>query len=167
MTIFIQLLGLIATLLVGLTYLKNSIVKMLWIQFSSSMIFILHYFLLGAVTGALLSLLVGIRCIIYLKCRKNYIIVASFMVIFGICGIATWKNCYSILPTIGSVLFSVAFFVHNPKYVRFLSILPSCLWGAYGVLTGSWGGIATEIICLCSIAFGYIKHDYKNTEISA
>ncbi len=160
MIITTQVIGLIATLLVGLTYIKNSRERMLWIQFSASIIFAVHYLLLGAVTGALLSLLVAVRCIVYLKCQKNYIAV-TFMIVFGICGIVTWQNCYSILPTFGSVLFSLAFFVHSPKNVRFLSILPSFLWGAYGILTGSWGGIATEIICLCSIGYGYFKYDHK------
>ena len=166
MIIFIQVLGLMATLLVGLTYIKNSRQKMLWIQFSSSVLFALHYWFLGAVTGALLSLLVAFRCIIYLKWEKNYLLVIAFMVTFIISGIVTWKNCYSILPTIGSVLFSLAFWVKSPRNIRLLSILPSCLWGIYGILTGSWGGIATEIVCLFTITYGYVKYDRKK-KISA
>ncbi len=167
MIIFIQFIGLLATSLVGLTYIKNSRVTMLWLQFGASIIFAAHYWLLGATTGAILSLLVAFRCLVYWKREKNYLLVFAFMITFGISGIVTWQNYYSIFPAIGSVLFSLAFWVHSPKNIRLLSILPSCLWGLYGILTGSWGGIATELICLCSIAFGYVKYDLKKLDIVA
>lgn len=162
----IQIIGLIATILVAITYIKNSRFTMLWLQFSASIMFAAHYWLLGAVTGALLSLLVAVRCLVYWKWDKNKILIVAFMVAFGASGIVTWQNNYSILPVLGSALFSLAFWVQSPKNIRLLSIIPSLLWGIYGILTGSWGGIATEILCLSSIAAGYFKHDFRNAEAS-
>ncbi len=135
----------------------------------SNMTYALEYVFLGAWTGAI-SLLIGmIRNITYFIFDKkglkpNIIVLMIFIFLLVGAGIYTWENTTSLLPMIALIIWSVASWQDNTKYMRVAEIIICIMWIVYDLFVGAYAGCLTEFIIMTSATIGIVRHDVKKKE---
>lgn len=103
---------------------------------------IFQYLLLSALTGALVSLLNTIRCVVFYLIKKkdlkpSLIVLLVFEVITIITGIITWDGLSSILPIIGTFVYTYGLWQDNITIIRITSALVCICWLMYDATVGA------------------------------
>lgn len=163
-----QIIGFVALSMAFLSFQQNTHKGIMGFQTVGSSIFAVHFFMLGAYTGSLLNIASALRDIVFLnkdkKWARNKIWLWGFLGLFAAICVFTWEGPVSLLPFIGCAVFTVSFWIDNPKTVRRISWIASPCWMVYNVVNNSWAGVITEIIALSSIFIGMLRFDFKKTE---
>lgn len=166
-----QGVGVIAMVLIFISFQCNSKKKIALFQMGSSAAFCAQYILLmlcgeDALTGAVLSGLNIFKCIIIVfsddpknKWASMNIWVPAFCVINIVAGILTWTTWIAILPILANVFATIAFYPKKASVVRLLYIPASPCWIMYNALTGALPGILSESFNLISLTVAFIRFD--------
>lgn len=73
-----------------------------------------------------------------------------------------WENLFSIFPCLAVVSITVAGWSRNGKHIRIANIfVASPSWLIYDFYTGSYSGIVSEIITLCSVGISVLRYGWK------
>jgi hypothetical protein len=132
----------------------------------ASLLWTVHFFLLGAVTGASMNLIDGTKCFVFYRNKptsRNRWLLYSFISVAVLATALTWQGIISLLPLSGSALGSIAYWQKKPKYIRRLGFLTSPPWLVYNVISGSYPGIAVEILIMGSNVVGQYRFDFKKS----
>lgn len=167
--ILVQLLGFIAMGESFLIYIQKSHKRVLMAKLIDDVLWTVHYFLLGAVSGGVLNLIaIGRETVFYnndKKWAKSPIWILAFIVVSWVSVISTWQGPISALPATGTT-FAIVGFSSNSAFVsRLLGIPAQMLWCIYTFCMHSWGGFAGSIIVLTSAVVGLIKFDILGKNI--
>ena len=124
-------------------------------------------FIIGAITGAFLSIMNFIRTFIFIQSEKisKKIYVLVLMIFEGIiivnC-IYTWNGYISLLPTIGSIIRTYCLWQTNMKLVRISGITTGIFYGLYYSYYHSWFLVMGDMILLLTSMMSIYKNDVKN-----
>lgn len=170
-----QAIGLIGLLLNVISFQQKSKKALITVQLLGSLVFSIHFLLLGAYTGFLLNFIGIGRATVYsnkekFKADRIYwllffilLYITTYILVFTLFGKeAVFKNfVVELLPIIGMVISTISFRTKNATTVRMLSLFNSPLWLIYNIFTKSIGGVLCEAMCLISIIVGIIRLDIK------
>ena len=147
--LFIQILGFIAWIILLLSYYGKDTNKILVFQVLGTLLFCLHYYLLGAYSGLLICVLEVIRDYSYYKTDKdNYIFVGS-VIVYIICSIVTYTTILDLFPYLASTIDGF-FLTKKRKIVVFGAIVTYTLWFIYDLYARSYSGAITDMIIIIS-----------------
>ncbi len=124
-------------------------------------------FIIGAITGAFLSIINVIRTFIFMQSEKisKKIYVLVLMIFEGIvivnC-IYTWNGYISLLPTIGTIIRTYCLWQTNMKLVRISGITTGVFYGLYYSYYHSWFLVMGDMIILLTSIMSIYKNDVKN-----
>ncbi len=152
-------IGLIGVGLTMLTFQVNNRSVMLRILAASCLVWVLHYMLIGALTGAGMLLLAAVRSYLFERYRHLDRVLWVMFVALIIATVVTWKNWTSILPLIGMVLATIAVWQKNPRHIRLLSLTYAPFWVTYNLMNGSYPGMAADMIAFTSVLIGIYRFD--------
>ncbi len=146
--------------------------KILGVQIAAAILFIIHYILLGAYTGAALNAIALSRSTIYFnsdkKWAKSPVWLVLFVVISGAAGLMTWEGWYSFLPPLAMILTTISYWLKNETKIRLVTFPSSPCWLGYNIITGSVAGVVTECIVMTSLLIAIFRYDIlgkrKNNE---
>lgn len=159
-----QGIGMVAFLVAAWSFQQNSQKRIVYFQLISTTLFAVHFAMLGVMTGAVLNMIGVFRAAIFSQkdkaWAKNKAWLAFFVVLCIAAGILTWKNWLSILPLIGMIFTTVAFWVEDPKMVRRLSFPSSPCWLIYNAASHSWAGVLTELFIMTSILIATFRYEW-------
>ena len=82
-------------------------------------------------------------------------------IIIIIMGLLTYENLYSLLPIIGVVLHTSAFWIDDEKNIRRVSFLGSPFWLVYNFVSGAYGSCIGDILSMISIGISIVRYDIK------
>lgn len=161
----IQLIGLVAVVISVSIFQINDRRKMLKLNLVAAVIYSIHFFLLGAMTGAAMNLIGAGRSYVFFNIKPDkrhvWILIASTIV--SVAGaLLTWQGPLSLLPLLGSISSGFAFWQNKPKNIRRWALISSPLWFAYNTLSKSYPGMLIEIITVCSNLVGQYRLDYRH-----
>lgn len=162
--IIAQLIGFVALTLSLMLFQKNNRATMLKLMLIASVLYSVHFFLLGALTGAALNALNAIRSYVYAnKNEKKWASHWFWPIIFifscvVVC-VLTWQGRYSILPALSASLQSVILWSNKTKMIRYLSLTVPPFWLTYNIIVGSIPGIIIEILVFCSVCVAIYRFD--------
>ena len=136
----------------------------------ASLFFAIHFGLLGAFTGATMSILAAIRGGFYnlRKSKKwinNPILPYLFVLIFWLAGIFTWEGYHSLLPMFSVTLECFALWTLNTKKMRWLFLFARPTWIIYNVMVGSVAGLATEVFIVSSLIIAIVRFDFLKKRV--
>ena len=165
-----QILVVVSSIIYSFSMLVSSKKHLLFMQIFSSSLFALHYFLLGAYIGGIVSCLDAIRIITFYFIDKRHntdfnrkIACVSFIIIGIIGACFTWDSWYSILPVLSLILVNLSLSLQNLNLLKInlnISILFVIL---YMVFIKSYLGMATQIVVFIVGVIGVCKDIlYKN-----
>ena len=147
--VFVQIIGFIAWLLLGLSYYRKDTDHILVFQVISTILFCLHYYLLGAYSGLLICIYEVIRDYSYYKTDKdNYIFVGSALV-YGVSAYITFTSLLDLFPYFASLMDGF-FLTKKRRIVVFGAIVTYTLWFIYDMYAMSYSGAITDGIIIIS-----------------
>lgn len=177
--IFSQGVGILATFATVFSFQFKTQKGIMTMQSVGTVLWTLHFLLIGALSGSLLNLMCAARAIIYAKRSSKewaksvswvYIFTVTALVIYALQFIAfgkepTIKNLIvEFLPTLGVISTNVGYRLESGFKVRCSQFISSPAWMIYNVFSHSIGGVITEIFSLVSTIVGIIRHDIKRAK---
>ena len=139
--------------------------KLLLFKLISDVLWSVQFVVLGAFTGAAVSLIAIVRELIFMNKDKKWAQSKWWLVLFLALAVAsaifTWKNTFSLLPMCASMISVVGFWLAKPKVSRILSFPVSLCMMTYDFFSGSLMGIVNELLTMTSSAIRLIKSDRK------
>ena len=165
-----QIIGVVALTLAVISFQQKTHKYILTFQLLANIMFVLHFGLIGAYTGALLNFVAMLRSVVFVNKGKswadNKFWLWLFCALSVIAGVVTWESWKSVLPIAGMVCSTVAFWIKTPRYVRLVSFPSSPLWLVYNMLGKSYAGVLTEVINMTSIIIAIIRLDLKEYKMN-
>ena len=160
-----QTAGFIGTVLGFVMYLARKRKTILLGKFTCDILWILHYGLIGAYSGAALNVLaLGRESVFYNKEKKwasSKFWLVLFVALTIISSSLSWEGMLSLLPMIGSCCAVMSFWCTNPFHIRLLALPCQILWLIYNILHQSLPSTLSCSISLVAIFIGLIG-DIKN-----
>lgn len=160
--IVIQAIGVVAMVLLVAAVQLASRGRILAVRTVAHVLWIVHFLLLGAATGAVMNFIGAVRTYVFQRWgsgeNRSIGIFWSMTFLTGVAGLLTWHGWLSILPIIGTSFAAVATWQRNEQKIRWILLLACPLWFAYSALTGSYAGMLTEIITVMSLCTGLWRY---------
>ena len=134
--------------------------QILFFQILDSSFDILQYFLLGAYTGSLISLLGATRAYAFSK-TNNIFFIILFLMLYTISSLITYNGFISIIPLLAALIYTIVTWNKKEKNIRLFSILVFILWFIYDILVKAYVSSITDVILIISNALAFYKLDVK------
>lgn len=175
------IVGIVAVAFFLLSYLQKDRRRIIILNVTSRVLYILQYILLGAFVGAILDVAGAISSFLaqwsdkpFIKKRKLLFVVILDLIIVGL-GILTilldtnakgvspfsWDGAIGLLPIAGVLLHTSAFWITNEKIIRRVSLLGSPFWFAYNLISGAFGSCIGDLLSMVSILIAMFRYDRK------
>lgn len=161
--IFIQLLGLLAWLLLLISYYRKDTNRILSFQVIATVLYCVHYFLLGAYSGLFICLVEVICDFLYYKTDKDELIFKISIPFRILGGVLSYTLLIDILPILASLIDGYSL-TKKKKLVVAGGIISYTLWVIYDIGVGSWSCAITDgIIVLSNLSIIlYSRNIFKN-----
>lgn len=157
-----QLVGCVALVLSLSIFQLNKRKAMLRLGVVSALIYSVHFFLLGAYTGAAMNVINGARGYAFYKVepdKRHVGILILFIAIAGVATYITWQSIISLLPLIAATIGGIALWHKKPRAIRRWALLAPPVWFIYSYLVGSYPGMIVETIMFTSNLVGEYRFD--------
>ena len=159
--------GIVAVCFYLLGYLQKKRKQIILFNVTSRILYIVQYILLGAFEGAVLDVAGTITSLFaqkkstafIAKHLKLFIVAASLLIVAS--GLLVYEDWKSILPIVGVLLHTGAFWLSNEKVIRIISFIGSPFWLLYNFLSGAYSSCIGDILSMVSIAVSMYRYDYK------
>ncbi|MGN1345941.1 MAG: YgjV family protein [Eubacteriales bacterium] len=161
MNVVAQIAGILGTTVIVFSFIARKRRAILLYKFIADLLWMVHYLLIGAYSGAALNVLaLGRETVFYNKDKKwassRFWLYLILILTVGSC-VLTWEGALSLLPMLGSICAVISFWCTKPLHIRLLAIPAQGLWLIYGILHHSLPGIASNLIALTSIGIGLYR----------
>ena len=155
-----QILGIIAMVIAVSSFQFKKNKSLFIVQGVSCCLFFVHFFLLGAYTGAFLNLFALFRSVcLSVKKLRHPIFEALVMASFIAITIFTYDGWLSLLVLAAMLIGTAIYWLNNAKLIRISQLaLISPLWLIYNVFNLSIGGAITEIFNIISTIVSMIRY---------
>lgn len=162
--------GITAVIIYLLGYQQKTRKKIIIFNATSRALYILQYLLLSAFEGAVLDIAGIISSVLAEKKDKPMIKKHLKLFIIGVnllivlLGLTTYKNVYSLLPIIGVLLHTSAFWITDEKRIRQVSLLGCPFWLAYNFISGAYGSVIGDALSIFSLLIAMYRYDFKHKD---
>ncbi|HZK21675.1 MAG TPA: YgjV family protein [Oscillospiraceae bacterium] len=137
--------------------------SILAINVLAGMIFVVHFSMIGALTGAAMNVVCALRCIVYYYSDKAWAKSKAWLAIFVgisiVLGVFTWGDIYSIFPLMAMVITSISFWLKKERNIRLLTLPTQPFWMIYNIHNNSISGLLTDVVIFSSILIAIIRYD--------
>lgn len=163
--IIAECLGFIAIGIGFLIFQQKTRTGMLAMKLSADILWIIHFLLIGATSGMIVSIVGVVRSLTFfilsLKGKNGNSILLCCFVTTGVMAILlTWKDIYSICSIIVCILATVGYWQKKPEVTKILGIFVCILQIIYAICVNSISVIVNELITLTSIAIFFVRIFY-------
>ena len=163
-----QAFGVIAVILGFVTYQVRTQKSLLLVQTFTTLVFVIHYLLIGAMSGMALNMVAMIRNIIYSRRDRGIFSGKAwpfiFAAIMGVMGALSWQGWHSIFVVLGLVINSVCMSFKDPQNIRKSILVTSPMVLVYDAVSLSLGGIVYESVAIVSAVVGMIRFRKQNVK---
>ena len=159
------MVGLFAVLLFLLSYQQKKRRNIIAFNALSRVLYIIQYIMLGAFSGAVLDVLGTVSSVAAQKKNSAFIkrhlklTVIFINVLIVIIGLWLYEHVFSILPILGVLFHTGAFWLEDEKAVRCMSLLGSPFWLIYNFATHAYGSVVGDILSIISIIIAMVRYD--------
>lgn len=167
--ILAQVLGLIALVLVCISYSYNTRKNFLFYQIIANIFYAASFLALDVLVGGLSTVISIFRVVLLYICEKlnkkpSKIIFILFSSFYLISGIIFYENALDIIAIISYEIFNFAMFVKNINMVRILMLPPNIMIITYNILSLTYTNAILdfiEILVLIITIIKFRKNDVK------
>ena len=158
-----QIMGVIALIILILSFQTNVKKRLLNLQIFSSVFFALQYLFLGAINGCLMNLMTSIRNILFSK-FKSVVCLIIIILIMLIMSVFSYNGLISILPSIAVILY-IALWQDNLKITRIVEVISCILFIIYNIRFYAISGLIATILELIFAIIAIYRFDIKGREM--
>lgn len=171
MDILAQIIGFMAVILFLFSYQQKKRNNIILCNAISRILYIVQYLLLGAFSGATLDVLGTVSSVIagrkhtpfIKKHTKAVLITVNVCIVIAGAFIAYQKqSALDLLPIVGVLLHTSAFWISDEKMIRRVSLIGSPFWFVYNFASRAYGSAVGDVLSMCSIVIAMIR--YKNVK---
>lgn len=157
-----QACGIISLVLTVTSVQFNFKEKIIFINMLANIVCAIQYFLLSAFTGALMSIVNGLRCFTFYMFKKknkkpNIFVLLFFEIVTLGLGIFTWQSAWSLIPISMSMLFTFCTWQDNVQIVRMGSGIAGLGWTTYNIVVQAYTGAFQQFCQFISASIALIK----------
>ena len=161
-----QIVGSLAVALFLLSYQLKARKNIIICNILSRCLYILQYFMLGAVAGAVLDILGAAASVIaerkaqpFIKkhLRLIFILANATIAASGIAICIINQSALDLLPIAGVLLHTGAFWISNEKVIRRISLAGSPFWLVYNLMSRAYGSALGDLLTMLSILIAMAK----------
>lgn len=158
-----QIFGLIALLILVISFQKNDKDELLKYQIFSSLFFSLQYLFLNALTGSLMNIISIIRNVVFRKFNNKSSVAYLIIIVLCMIGLSifSYNGLISLLPTIAVVLYTFAIFQKNLTITRIVGIISCMLFIIYNINVLAITGLISIIIELIFVIIAIYRFDIR------
>ena len=160
---YIQLIGILAFCVMVLSFYKKNPKTIVAYQIVSNFAYTVHYFLLGALSGAFISFIGIFRNIAVIKVEKyKKTLVLIVIALYLLVTIIFYENIYSLFPLIANSIYLITMVKGSKKSLLIGGIISPIMWGSYAIFVKSYASMITEFILLVSNTIQLVKLSKKS-----
>lgn len=164
--IIAQIIGFVGTGTMLFSYQCKDSKRLFFMQMLSNIAYILHFFMLGALSGSLNLLISLIRNFVLINSKnawaRNSYWLWLFVGLHLIVTLFTWQNLFSLLPCVGMIAIAVSSWTRNGKKIRIANLfINSPSWLIYDIYMRSYAGILCEVLILISVIVSFFRYGMK------
>ncbi len=139
-----QVVGYIALILGVTAFLQKKDQRLKFFNAVQSLVYGLHFVLLGHLPACASSLVSSLRSFLALRCRSLWlgVVMIAANLALGAAFVTSWAGW---LPVIGSCIATFAIFTMRGIPFRLVLLASTLLWLANDIVTGSIGGTVLEL----------------------
>jgi len=159
--------GVAAVVLYFLGYLQRKRASIILLNATSRILYIIQYILLSAFEGAVLDVAGIVSSFLAQQKDRSFIqkhiklfVIAVNLLIVAM-GLTLYKNIFSLLPIIGVLLHTGAFWIDDEKIIRRISFLGSPFWLVYNIVSGAYGSCIGDVLSMVSLGISMFRYDFK------
>ena len=176
--IIAQIVSIIGMLLGVLSFQQKGKARILTFQLLGSTMFVIHFFMINALSGAILNFVAIVRALIFIYEDKihgdhpawtigltaTYIL--SYISVFTVFGKdpTPINLILEVLPVLAMTVTTIAFRYKEAKILRRVTFISSPMWLTYNAIFFSLGGIIGETLNIGSALIGTIRLDRKKKD---
>lgn len=165
-----QLFALVALIFSLYAFQLRRKVQLLNFNTISALCAILHYFFLGAWSGAAIKAVSAVRDATAAyethKHRISKLLPLFFVAIYIATGILAFDSPFAILPVTASVIYTITIYIADISKIRLVAILTSAIWLTYDICVFSIVGIASEAIFIFDDLIAIYRYRKRKTSKS-
>ena len=155
-TAIAQVMGFIPMLLGFFVFYFNDRKKTLAIKAYCDTLFVIHFFMLGQLTGGMVCAVNILRSILFSQRGKRKYLsmwwVPTLICLLTVGGsLLSWAGPMSLLPMFGSAIAAIGYWCNDTRHLRKFNFVGVSLWLVYSVLAMSVSSIISNCISLSSI----------------
>ena len=155
-------LGVIAVILYVVTLISTNKKTILVFLILSNIFYGLQYLMLNAYSGVYVCLIAIFRTLVYLKYEKSNRKIDTFPIIVFVCitifsGIMSYNGIVSLLPIIGTCVYTVYLSGEDIKKFKYACIISSSSWLLYNIFVKAYAGIISSIIEIITVVYSLTK----------
>ncbi len=165
--ILANIIGILAVILFVLSYQLKARRSIILCNVLSRALYVVQYLLLGALSGAVLdilgmgvSLLAQKKDLPFIRRHLPFVIIAADLCIVG-AGILLYENLFSLLPVLGVLLHTGAFWMTRERNIRRVSFLGSPFWLVYNLYSRAFGSAVGDVMTMVSVAVAIVRYDIR------
>lgn len=130
----------------------------------------IQYFFLDALTGAVISIINTIRCLVFYFYKKkdmkpSLIVLIIFEIIAIISGAISWQDMWSLIPIIVTVIYTYGLWQDNVKVIRITTGIVGAGWAIYNIVVKAFVGALQETAQLISAIIALYRSRKGKKEI--
>ena len=157
-----QCIGFIPLILSFFTFLSAKRRRIFAVKTATDLLWALHFFLLGEYVGGAINAVNTVRNVVFSqkgkkKWASHTAVFVLFCILIAAAALIRWKDWYSILPMLGSLLAATGFWCSSPRNIRKFNLPALSLWLIYGIIVGSISTVLCNLLSLTSLFIAEIK----------
>ena len=162
-----QIIGFAAVILFFSSYQMKTRAGIITMNFTSRILYTVQYLLLGAISGAVLDIISTFACIVAEKrespfikkhMRLFFVLVNGAMIAAGVLIAVQNKSLVDLLPLVGVLLHTGAFWLKNERVIRIISLIGSPFWLSYNLISHAYGSAVGDFLTIGSILIALFKY---------
>lgn len=145
-----QFVGLLAMVTCVAAFLHKRDQRLILLLVLANGLFALHFALLGAFTGAAVSVLIALRAGAAYFVKGSRAATALFLLVSAAAAAATWRSPVDIFPLISASAGTIGMFLLSGNGLRLAYVVVAVSWIIHNLAVGSIGGTIAEAIVLAA-----------------
>ena len=157
-----QILGIVATVITGISYQTNDKKRLLIIQSAATLSTCLGYLFIGAWSGFALNIVCLVRNGVFFFLKKESPLyrgaAVALAVLMVAVGLLSWQGWISVLIIVALALNTLFMAFGTPQTLRYSVLFTSSLVLAYNICVFTIGGILNEGLSIVSSFIGILRY---------
>src|SRR5574344_528582 len=145
--LYIQLIGVLGFIFLAISFTQKKKEGILANQVISYIFYSIHYLLLNAKSGYIISVTNLVKCL-FLTIKDKHKFLQNNIILYILATYYTYQDAYSLLPVVASIIYTSMLWQGTMKEIRVGAIINAFIWVIYDIHVLSYVCMVADSIIL-------------------